>query len=97
MSTCSRTWEKRATDIEIIENEMMKTGKAVRSFSSVPWLLIVIVITASLAAMSQDQPAAQPPAAQAPEPVQAPGPGATSQGEIPAHQYHRTAEENFRD
>jgi pilus assembly protein CpaC len=79
MSTCSRTWEKGATDIEIIENEMMKTGKAVQSFSSVPWLLVVIVITASLAAMSQDRPAAQPPAAQAPEPVQAPGPGASSQ------------------
>src|SRR5437870_542044 len=79
MSTCSRNWEKRATDIQIIENEMIKTGKAVQSFSSVPWLLVVIVITASLAAMSQDQPAAQPPAAQSPEPVQAPGPGASSQ------------------
>lgn len=72
MSTRSRTWEKRAIQ--------MTTVKAVRTIFSVSWLLAVIVIvSASLAAMSQDQPAAQPPATQAPEQVPAPGPGATSQ------------------
>jgi len=72
MSTRSRTWEKRAIE--------MKTVKAAAGILSVPWLLAVIVIVStSLATMSQDQPAAQPPPAQAPEQVQAPGPGASSQ------------------
>jgi pilus assembly protein CpaC len=72
MSTRSRTWEERAIE--------MTTVKAVPTSFSVSWLLAVIVIvSASLAAMSQDQPAAQPPATQAPEQVQAPGPGASSQ------------------
>ena len=77
MSTRSRTWEKRAIQ--------MTTVKAVRTIFSVSWLLAVIVIvSASLAALSQDQPATQPPvpqspATQAPEQVQAPSPGATSQ------------------
>jgi pilus assembly protein CpaC len=74
MSTRSRTWEKCATEIE------MKTGKAVPGMLSVPWLLVVIVVvSASLAALSQDQPATEPSPAQAPEQVQAPGPGASSQ------------------
>jgi pilus assembly protein CpaC len=67
MSTRSRTWEKR-----LIE---MKPGKALQRGL---WLVAVIV-SASVAAISQDQPAAQPPATQEPEQVQAPGPGASSQ------------------
>jgi pilus assembly protein CpaC len=84
MSTCSRTWEKRATGIGITGVRM----KAVSVESRIPsprLLIGVFVLIACLAAMSQDQPAAQapvaqPPAAQTPEEVQAPGgPGASSQ------------------
>ncbi len=77
MSTCSRIWEKRATEIE------MRTGRVVPGTSSVLWLVtavVAVIVSASVAALSQDQPAAQAPAAQAPEQVQAPGPGASSQG-----------------
>ncbi len=73
MSTRSRIWEKRETEIE------MKTGCAVPGTSSVLWMLVVtVVVSASLAALSQDQPATQPPPVQSPEQVQAPGPGASS-------------------
>ena len=73
MSTRSRIWEKRTTEIEI------KTGRAVPWISSVLWLLVVtVIVSASVAAMPQDQPATPPPATQAPVPVQAPGPDASS-------------------
>ena len=65
MSTCSRTWEKRATGIEITGLRMKAVSVESRILS--PRLLIgVFVLIASLAAMSQDQPAAQTPAAQPP-------------------------------
>ncbi len=71
MSTRSRTWEKRTL--------VMKPGKAVQKNLWMVTVIVTVIVGASLAAISQDQPAAQPPATQAPEQVQAPGPGASSQ------------------
>jgi pilus assembly protein CpaC len=72
MSTRSRIWEKLKTEVEVMP------GRPLAATFSVSWLLVVIlIVSASLAA--QDQPAAQPPASPAPEQVQAPGPGASSQ------------------
>jgi pilus assembly protein CpaC len=74
MSTRSHIWEKRATEIEV------KTARALSGISSLLWLLAVtIIVSVSTAAVSQDQSPAPPPATQAPESVQAPGPGASSE------------------
>ena len=74
MSTRSRIWEKRCTEIE------MKTSRAISGTSFALWLLVVtVVVSASVAAISQDQPPAPSTATPAPEQVPAPGPGASSQ------------------
>ena len=77
MSTRSRTWEKREIEIKV-------DGVASRPWR-ILWLMIAsVVFSASVAALSQDQPATQPvPApAQQPEQTQASGPGASGpQGE----------------
>jgi pilus assembly protein CpaC len=74
MSTRSRIWETRCTEIE------MKTSRAISGTSFALWLLVVtVVVSASVAAISQDQPPAPSTATPAPEQVPAPGPGASSQ------------------
>jgi len=74
MSTRSRIWEKRCTEIE------MKTSRAISGTSVALWLLVVtVVVSASMAAIAQDQPPAPSAATPAPEQVPAPGPGASSQ------------------
>ncbi|HMJ22770.1 MAG TPA: type II and III secretion system protein family protein [Terriglobales bacterium] len=74
MSTRSRIWEKRCTEIE------MKTSRAISGTSVALWLLVVtVVVSASMAAIAQDQPPAPSTATPAPEQVPAPGPGASSQ------------------
>jgi pilus assembly protein CpaC len=74
MSTRSRIWEKRCTEIE------MKTSRAISGTSVALWLLVVtVVVSASVAAIAQDQPPAPSAATPAPEQVPAPGPGASSQ------------------
>src|SRR5450432_3294755 len=80
MSTCSRTWEKRATGTEVGIGIEMKTGSVAPRIPSPRLLLVgVFILIGSLAAMPQDQPATQPPVAQTPEQGQAAGPGASSQ------------------
>jgi pilus assembly protein CpaC len=72
MSTRSRTWEKLETEVE------MMPGRPLAAIFFLSRLLaVILIVSASLAA--QDQPAAPPPTSPAPEQVQAPGPGASSQ------------------
>jgi pilus assembly protein CpaC len=76
MSTRSRTWEKREIEIKV-------DGVASRPWR-ILWLMIVtsVVFSASVAAVSQDQPATQPAPVPAQQPEQASGPGASGpQGE----------------